>query len=290
MLPGPVDRGPAARQTDPIREGRRGMQLAGHVALVTGASRGIGRATALALGRRGAAVIVAARTLRPGGRVPGSLDETVQALRAAGADALPVVCDLGDPDSVAQLAGTALGWRGQVDVLVNNAAFLGKATFHPLDELSLVNWQRQLNINVTAPLALSKALVPAMRASGAGVIVNVTSSAADLVEGDVPGIAYGATKAALNRLTLALARDLRPDGVTVFAVDPGYVRTEVAEQAASHPGWDIDIGTAHSPQVAGDALAELVERDGDSVSGRFWRVAGGQPPVLAHDGRGQGNR
>jgi hypothetical protein len=73
----------------------------------------------------------------------------------------------------------------------------------------------------------------------------------------------------------------------VFAVDPGYVRTEVAEQAAAHPGWDIDIDTAHSPQVAGDALAGLVERDGAEVSGRFWRVVGGQPPLLAHDGRGQ---
>lgn len=266
------------------------MQLAGHVALVTGASRGIGRATALALGRRGAAVIVAARTLSPGGRLPGSLEETAGAVRAAGAEALPVVCDLGDPGSAAALAEAALRWKGRVDVLVNNAAFLGKATFHRLDELSLVNWQRQVNVNVTAPLALSKALVPAMRANGGGVIVNLTSSAADLAEGDVPGIAYGATKAALNRLTLALARDLRPDGISVFAVDPGYVRTEVAEQAATHPGWDIDIDTAHSPEVAAEAIAALVERDGGQVSGRFWRAAGGQPPVLTHDGRGQGNR
>jgi citronellol/citronellal dehydrogenase len=182
------------------------MQLKGRVVLVTGGSRGIGRATALAVGARGAAVILAARTLDPGGRLPGSLRETADALRAAGGDALPIACDLGDPASVAALAETALRWKGRVDVLVNNAAFLGKATFHPLDELSLVNWQRQVTINVTAPLALSKALVPAMRANGGGVIANVTSSAADLVEGDVPGIAYGATKAALNRLTLALAR------------------------------------------------------------------------------------
>jgi citronellol/citronellal dehydrogenase len=266
------------------------MQLAGRVALVTGASRGIGRATALALGARGAAVVLAARTLEPGGRLPGSLEETARAIRAAGGQALEVACDLGDPGRVAELAETALRWKGSVDVLVNNAAFLGKATFHPLDELSLVNWQRQLNVNVTAPLALSKALVPAMRAHGGGVLVNVTSSAADLVEGDVPGIAYGATKAALNRLTLALARDLRPDGITVFAVDPGYVRTEVSEQAATHPGWDIDIDTAHPPEVAARAIAELVERDGGEVSGRFWRVISGQPPVLTHDGRNQGEQ
>lgn len=122
------------------------------------------------------------------------------------------------------------------------------------------------------------------------MIANVTSSAADLIEGDVPGIAYGATKAALNRLTLALARDLRPDGISVFAVDPGYVRTEVAEQAATHPGWDIDIGEAHPPEVAARAIAELVERDGDEVSGRFWLAVRGQPPTLTHDGRSRGER
>jgi NAD(P)-dependent dehydrogenase (short-subunit alcohol dehydrogenase family) len=263
------------------------MQLSGRVALVTGASRGIGRATALALGGRGAAVVLAARSLDPGGRLPGSLQETARALRAAGAEALPVRCDLADPDGIAQLAETALRWRGHVDVLVNNAAFLGTATFHQLDELSLVNWQRQLNVNVTAPLALCKALAPAMRSHGGGVIVNITSSAADMAEGDVPGIAYGATKAALNRLTLALARDLRPAGIAVFAVDPGYVRTEVAERAAAHPGWDIDIETAHPPEVAASAIAELVERNGDDVSGRFWRAAGGQAPALTHDGRGK---
>ena len=266
------------------------MQLEGRVALVTGASRGIGRATALALSRRGAAVVLAARTLEPGGRLAGSLAETAQTVRAAGGEALPVVCNLDDPDSVAALARTALEWQGRVDVLVNNAAFLGKAAFHRLDELSLANWQRQLNVNVTAPLALSKALVPTMRANSSGVIVNITSSAADLVEGDVPGISYGATKAALNRLTLALARDLRPDGIAVFAVDPGYVRTEIAEQAATDPGWAIDIDRAHPPDEAGRVVAELVARAASEVSGRSWRAVRGQPPVLVHDGRTSADR
>lgn len=262
------------------------MHLNGSVALVTGASRGIGRAIALALAARGSSVVLAARTLEPGGRTAGSLHETADAIVASGGTALPVACDLDDVAHVEALARTALAWRGRLDVLVNNAAFLGRATFHGVDELTLASWQRQLNINVTAPLRLTQAIAPALRAAGTGAIVNITSSAADLYEGDVPGIAYGATKAALNRLTLALARDLRPDGIAVFAVDPGYVRTEVAEQAAGHPGWQIDIGDAHPPEVAAQVVADLIERDANDVTGRFWEAGRDGTPLLRHDGRG----
>jgi NAD(P)-dependent dehydrogenase (short-subunit alcohol dehydrogenase family) len=262
------------------------MRLDGRVALVTGASRGIGRHIAVELAGRGVAVAIAARTVRAGsGRLAGSLQETADAVRARGGEALAIACDLDDIERVGDLATQALGWKGHVDVLVNNAAFLGKATFHSIDELSLPNWQRQLNVNVSAPLFLAKALVPGMRDLDEGAIVNITSAAGDLQEGDVPGIAYGATKAALNRLTLALARDLRSDGIGVLAVDPGHVRTEIAEQAAQHPGWEIDIDDAHPPEVAAAKIVELLERPMDEVSGRIWVVVQGQPPLLRHDGR-----
>jgi citronellol/citronellal dehydrogenase len=262
------------------------MQLEGRVALVTGASRGIGHEIALALAEHGASLVIAARTLEPGGRMAGSLSETATAIRAAGADVLAVTCDLNDVEHVDELAEAALAWKGHVDVLVNNAAFLGRATFHSVDELTLVNWQRQLNVNVTAPFLLVKALVPSMRAAGGGVIVNLTSNAGEPYEGIVPGIPYGATKAALNRLTIALARDLRDDGIAVFAVDPGHVRTEVAEQAAEHPGWEIDIEDAHTPAVAAVAVRELIERDADDVSARIFEAMTGRPPLMRHDGRG----
>jgi NAD(P)-dependent dehydrogenase (short-subunit alcohol dehydrogenase family) len=240
------------------------------------------------LARRGASVVMAARTLYPGsGRLAGSLQETAELVRARGGEAFPMACDLDDVEHVSDLATGALRWKGHVDVLVNNAAFLGKATFHSVDELSLANWQRQLNVNVTSPLFLAKTLVPRMRQAGEGAIVNITSAAGDLFEGDVPGIPYGATKAALNRLTLALARDLRSDGVAVLAVDPGHVRTEIAEQAAQHPGWKIDIADAHSPAVAAAGVVDLLERPGDEVSGRIWAVVNGEPPLLRHDGRAQ---
>lgn len=261
------------------------MQLRGRVALVTGASRGIGRATALELARRGADVVVVARDLESRHRLAGSLAATAEAIEALGVDVLPLACDLSDRDALPGLCEAAWRWKQRVDVLVNNAAFLGRASFHSLDELTAATWQRQVDVNVTAPLLLSKALVPHMRAAGGGVIVNITSDAAELREGDVPGIAYGTTKAALNRLTLGLARDLRPDGIAVLAVDPGYVRTEVAERAAEHEGWDIDIERAHPPEVAAAAIADLVERDESVVSGRVWSVGPDREPTLRHDGR-----
>jgi NAD(P)-dependent dehydrogenase (short-subunit alcohol dehydrogenase family) len=120
-----------------------------------------------------------------------------------------------------------------------------------------------------------------MRKAGEGAVVNLTSGVAELLEGVVPGITYCATKAALNRLTLALARDLRPDHITVFAIDPGYVRTEIAEQAA--PASNLNIDDAHPPEVPASVIAELLQRENSEVSGRIFGIVQGRP-VLRHDG------
>lgn len=258
------------------------MQLEGRVALVTGASRGVGHATALALAKRGVALVLAARTLEPDPRIPGSLAETCTQIAALGGEALPVACNLSDINQVHELAAQALGWKGRVDLLVNNAAYLGKGTYASLDEITVSNWERQLTVNVTAPLLLTKAVVPEMQARGSGVIVNLTSGAAELRATELPGISYGATKAALNRLTIAMARDLLPDGIAVFAVEPGYVRTPIAEQTASMSGHDIE--EAHEPEVPAAIIVELVTRDADQVSGRIWYTIEGEPPLLKFDG------
>src|ERR1700722_15853030 len=125
------------------------MRLEGKTALVTGASRGVGQATALELARRGADVILAARTVSdpiPG--MPGTLSETAEAVRAIGREAYVVAAGLNDTASVDNLAEQALAWKGSVDVVVNNAAFLGRAAYHNLDELSFKNFQRQFAVNV----------------------------------------------------------------------------------------------------------------------------------------------
>ena len=155
------------------------MEIKEKVALVTGASRGVGKAIAIELARRGAHLILAARSVgqAPDG-VQGTLAETAAEIAGLGREVQTVGTDLSDTDSLEHLSREALAWRGRVDILVNNAAFLGRAAYYSLDETDLKNWTRQLAVNLTAPMLLSKRLVPAMRSAGGGVIVNVTSGAA----------------------------------------------------------------------------------------------------------------
>jgi len=258
------------------------MKLDGTIALVTGASRGVGQATALELARRGADVVLAARTLSdPIPAMPGTLAETADAVQALGREALMVATDLNDPAAVEALAEAALAWKGRVDVLVNNAAFLGRAAYHNLDELSFKNFERQFNVNVFAPFRLSQLLVPAMRTHGGGVIVNVTSGAAFIGQYTVPGITYGPTKAALNRLSTLLARDLEPDGIAVFAIDPGFTLTVLVEQTSEQAGTDVSM--AHPPEVPARAIADLVEADPAVTTGRVFKAVAGHRPFVTAD-------
>lgn len=258
------------------------MKLAGKIALVTGASRGVGQATAVEFARRGADVILAARTVvDPIPGLPGTLSETAQMVQALGREAHMVAADLNDMGSVQNLAEQALAWKGRVDVLVNNAAFLGRAAYHDLDELSFKNFERQFTVNVFAPFLLAKLLVPAMREHGGGVIVNVTSGAGLIGHYTVPGITYGSTKAAINRLSTLLARDLAPDHIAVFALDPSFTRTTLVEQTSEQAG--TDLSQAHPVEVPANAIADLVEADASHTSGRVFKAVNHHKPFLMAD-------
>jgi len=259
------------------------MQLKGRTALITGASRGIGAETAIELARRGVDVILTSRTAEPSEKMPGSLAETAEAVRQVGGVAYVVPADLTLTDEVEAAAAKALEWHGRVDILVNNAAFLGAPMYQSLDDLSLKNWQRQLTVNLTAPFILAKAFVPGMREAGGGAIVNVTSGYR-YEEGPVPGITYQATKMALNRWTMALARDLRKDNIVAFALSPGFVRTVLSEQHSWEAG--IDISLAHEATVPATDIADLLERNPADVSSRVFKTVqgGGHPPELVADG------
>ncbi|MGY1814095.1 SDR family NAD(P)-dependent oxidoreductase [Blastococcus sp. SYSU D00820] len=201
-------------------------RFAGRRALVTGASRGIGAAVAERLAAEGADVALTARTVEEHAVLPGSLRHTAERLSRYGTRVAVVAADLGDADSRAAVVPTAeeaLG--GPVDVLVNNAA---AAIYQPMADYPLRRRRLTFEVNVHAPMDLAQAVLPGMRAAGRGWIVNVSSATARLSAGPPfsvhpPGSdmgVYGASKAALNRMSNMLAVELHGTGIRVNTVEP----------------------------------------------------------------------
>jgi NADP-dependent 3-hydroxy acid dehydrogenase YdfG len=189
------------------------LPLEGRVAAVTGASSGIGRATALALAAEGAAVGL-------GGRRAERLEETAAAIRAAGGTALALPGDLGD--DAEGFVSRCADELGRLDVLVNCAGALSAEAF---DSSEPASWQAMLDVNVTAALRCTAAALPLMRAAGAGHVVFVSSVAA---RRPVPGWAvYCLTKAGISAFAEALRAELLPAGIRVTVIEPGFTETEM---------------------------------------------------------------
>jgi NAD(P)-dependent dehydrogenase (short-subunit alcohol dehydrogenase family) len=224
--------------------------LKGRTALVTGGGRGIGRAIALALGHAGAALVLT-------GRTADRLRDVADELAEAGALApLVAVMDVADPESITTALDRIRVERAAIDVLVNNA---GIALSEPLGRTDLALWQRHLAINATAPYLLTRALLPGMLERGWGRVVNIASTAG---LGGAPYIsAYAASKHALVGLTRAVAAETAGSGVTVNAVCPGFVETELTERAAKR----ISEKTGQSFAQALQSLARF------NISGRLIR-------------------
>jgi len=217
--------------------------LAGRVAIVTGASRGLGRAIAEALAAEGAAVAVAARTAEAeDSRLPGSLHEVVDGIRAAGGAAIGVRCDVADPADVARLVATCRRELGPADVLVNNAALTvpdrsrsaptPDRPVSPRDRLSILHfpmaaYRRAFEVNLFGAYELSQLVLRDMVELGRGNVVNISSDAAQVpAEGPylnaegTPLHAYGNSKAALQHLTRTVAYEMAAHGIAVNAVMP----------------------------------------------------------------------
>ncbi len=219
------------------------------VALVTGASRGLGLALATALGKRGWRLVVDARD-------PARLAAAVEALRGATTvTALPG--DVSDPVHRGALAA-AVQQAGRLDLLVNNASMLGPSPLLPLSVHPLTVLERVYAVNVLAPLGLVQLLLPQLRRSG-GAILNITSDAA--VEAYPGWGGYGSSKAALDQLTAVLA--VEQPHLRVYAVDPGDMATALHQEA--FPGEDISDRAA--PDDVVPALLRLA--DGELPSGRY---------------------
>ncbi len=204
-------------------------KLEGKVAIVTGASRGIGQATAELFAKEGAKVVCAARTLSEGDHpfLEGTLQRTVELIRAGGGEAKAVACDVSHEEECVRLVQSAREY-GPVDILVNNAAL---SYFQPIAELATNRWTRAFAVDVHGPFMLAKEVLKDMIPRRSGAIVNISSGAA-IGPGRGPytdksvrgGTMYGAVKAALERFTQGLAQEVAQyDGITVAAVSPSRV-------------------------------------------------------------------
>ena len=200
--------------------------LTGKVAVITGASRGIGDAIARRFAMEGAKVVVSARTISDGEHyLPGTVNETVDAIRAAGGQAVGVKADLAIAGDRANLIREAENAFGSVDILVNNAAI---TYFIPVSEFPEKRFRLMMDVQVWAPFELAQMVLPGMRERGSGWILNISSHAAlhpDKKTGGHGSSVYGMCKAALERFTTGLAQEVYSDGIGVNVISPGLVAT-----------------------------------------------------------------
>jgi len=243
--------------------------LQGKVALVTGASKGIGAAIARELAARGASVAVNYSGSKAGA------DKVVAEIKAAGGNAIAVQANLADPDSIGPLVATVARELGSIDVLVNNA---GIYEFGPLELISPEHFHKQFNINVLGLLLVTQAAVAQFNPAG-GSIINIGSVVAS---GFANAAVYSATKGAVNTITGALAKELGPKKIRVNALNPGLIETE-GTQGAGFIGSDMQkhteaatpLGRIGQPADIATAAAFLASEDSGWLSGQTVYASGG---------------
>jgi NAD(P)-dependent dehydrogenase (short-subunit alcohol dehydrogenase family) len=231
------------------------MDLKGKVAIVTGASRGVGRAVAIALAAQGANVACAARATDDSPlKLPGTVDETVREIERRGARALAVATNLAAEEDVQRMVRATVEHFGRLDVLINNAAI----TFPGDLELAMKRYDLIMNVNLRAVVLATQLAIPEMRKGGQGAIVNVSSAAA---QHPFPGLmAYGMSKAALERFTVDAARQLRPYGI---AVNTFRIDVPVASEGFVANLPDVDHDDWEPTEVAAEGIVWMLEQPAD---------------------------
>ncbi len=251
------------------------LGLAGRVAVVTGSSQGIGRATALLFGSEGARVVVTYHRERD--KALAVVDE----IERDGGEAVAIQLDLASTGSVSQAVDAPLERWGQVDVLVNNAVYWGDRV--PWDvplfeDLAPEEWRAYFRVNFEGAYSAVQAVLPSMRSRGFGRIVNVSSGvAADGFPGTAP---YGAAKAALHGLTKTLSKELASVGILVNVVMPSATRTErmvamLPAQALEMSAQASPLGRLPSPDEVAAAIVYLCSGANTAITGEVVRVGGG---------------
>ena len=269
--------------------------LKGKVAIVTGASRGIGKGCALELGAAGATVYLTGRTVSEGvSPLPGTIGATAEAVTALGGKGIAVECDHRDDERVKVLFARVEADHGGLDILVNNAFIISPELTkgQPFWENPISNWEDMIGVGTRSAFVASVFAAPLLIARGGGLIVNISSSGAVEYAWHV---VYGVGKAALDRITLDTAHELKAHNVSVVSLWPGLVKTERLENAAaSMPGLNFD--TAESSRFTGRAVVALatdpnrLEKTGRAIPSRdiadeygFTDVDGTLPAGPLHD-------
>jgi NAD(P)-dependent dehydrogenase (short-subunit alcohol dehydrogenase family) len=256
------------------------VDLRGQVAVVTGGGRGLGCVMAEKLAASGAAVAVVGRSAQP-------LEATAQAIQQSGGRALALVADVADRQAVENMVQTVEQRLGPIDVLVNNAAIMGK--IGPLRESDPDAWWEVMDINVRGAFLCSWAALPGMVRRNRGRIINVASDAGLFA---MPyATHYCVSKAAMIRLTDCLAQEAREHGVAVFVIHPGLVRTAMTDyliQAEESQTWLPGVGQAFAaerdvpPDPAADLVALLASGQADALTGRFIFYSDDVAAMLTH--------
>ena len=247
------------------------QQLSGKAAVITGGGQGIGLGISLAFLRAGASLLIAQRS-----RLPAELNDRpeVQWVKA----------DLSQPDSYEAIAKTVEEKLGAVDILINNAGIMFEK---PLDLMQLIEWQQMLAVNLTAPVFLSKALLPMLRQSH-GNIINIGSI--EGIDANPEHIAYCATKGGVHAMTKAMAVDLGKDNIRVNAIAPGWIRSALSDDyinAQENPkaAWEglykmHPLGRIGEPDDVGKLAVYLASDDAGFMTGQVIVLDGGRTSKL----------
>ena len=237
-------------------------QMDGMVAIVTGASRGLGRAIATEYAKEGASVVICARSQSPTG-LAGTLQQTADDIRNNGGEALAIDCDVTNEPQVNEMVRQAMERYGKIDVLFNNAGMM--VLGETIMDIDAGRWEQLMRINVNGPYLCSRAVLPAMMEQRRGSIINIGSRmATDPAQGG--GVLYSASKAAVHMFSYCLADEVRDHNIAVNILSPGGLRSE---GSAAIPWTQRDWHERVEPSAIGPMAVYLAMQDASTFTGQL---------------------
>ncbi|GAK06286.1 3-oxoacyl-[acyl-carrier protein] reductase [Geomicrobium sp. JCM 19037] len=242
------------------------IDLSGKVAVVTGSGRGLGKGIVMKLASLGAETIVSDIDDR-------SIQETVQEIQSYGGKAFGKACNVSQPDEAEEFVQEVIARYGTIDILVNNAGINRDAMMH---KMSVEEWQQVMNVNINGVFYMMQPAVKVMREKESGSVINISSAS---WQGNIGQANYAAAKAGVIGLTKTAAKELGKKGVTVNAICPGFIETDMTRGVPDHV-WDmmvnkIALGRAGQPEDVANCIAFLASEQANYITGEVINVGGG---------------